>query len=59
MDLLRRMLAKDPNTRISAREALNHPAFETVLSKSPLIIRKAFDPNELINLQNITKEFFN
>ena len=53
------MLVKDPKTRISAKEALNHPAFETVLSKSPLIIRKAFDPNELINLQNITKEFFN
>jgi hypothetical protein len=50
------MLAKDPKDRISSQEALAHPAFETVLSKSPLIIRKAFNPNELINLQNITKE---
>ena len=56
MDLLQRMLAKDPNLRLSSAEALRHPAFETLMSKSPLIVRKAFDPNELLNHQSITRE---
>jgi len=56
MDLLQRMLEKNPEERLSSEEALNHPAFETLLSKSPLIIRKAFNPNELLNHQSITRE---
>ena len=59
MDLLQRMLAKDPSQRLSSEEALRHPAFETLLSKSPLIIRKTFDPNELLNHQSITREYCN
>lgn len=50
------MLTKDPKIRLSSAEALRHPAFETLLSKSPLIIRKAFDPNDLLNHQSITRE---
>ena len=56
MDLLQRMLEKDPDERLSSEEALAHPAFETLMSKSPLIIRKAFNPNELLNHQTITRE---
>ena len=56
MDLLQRMLAKEPQLRLSSTDALRHPAFETLLSKSPLIIRKTFDPNDLLNHQSITKE---
>lgn len=56
MDLLQKMLAKEPNQRLSSAEALAHPAFETLLSKSPLIMRKAFDPNDLLNHQSITRE---
>ena len=56
MDLLQHMLEKDPNERISSEEALAHPAFETLMSKSPLIIRKAFNAHELLNHQSITRE---
>ena len=56
MELLQAMLEKDPTERISSEDALNHPAFETLMSKSPLIIRKAFNPNELLNHQSITRE---
>jgi len=49
---------KDPAQRLSSSEALAHPAFETLLSKSPLIMRKAFDPNDLLNHQSITREYF-
>ena len=57
MDLLKRMLTKEPSERLSSADALRHPAFETLMSKSPLIIRKAFDPNDLLNHQSITKEY--
>ncbi len=56
MDLLQRMLNKNPSERLSSKEALNHPAFESVLSKSPLIVRKMFDPNELIKFKEMTEE---
>lgn len=36
MDLMKAMLQKDPRKRISSTEALMHPAFCNVLSKSPL-----------------------
>lgn len=56
MDLLQKMLKKYPGERLSSREALNHPAFDSVLSKSPLIVRKMFDPNELIKFKEMTEE---
>ena len=59
MDLLKKMLEKDPSHRISSSEALKHPAFEAVLSKSPLIIRKTFDANDILKHQNITKKSVN
>ena len=40
------MLNKDQKKRCTAKEALNHPCFERLLSKSPL-------------LQNNTKDNFN
>lgn len=36
MDLLKAMLDKNPKNRISSADALMHPAFCNVLSKSPL-----------------------
>jgi len=56
MDLLQKMLERDPEKRISSYNALDHPAFGAVLSKSPLIIRKTFDPKDLVKHQHITKE---
>ena len=50
------MLEKDPEERITSEGALAHTAFETLMSQSPLIIRKAFNPNELLNHQSITRE---
>lgn len=57
MDLLQRMLKKHPADRLTSKEALNHPAFDSVLSKSPLIVRKMFDPNELIKFKEMTEEW--
>lgn len=48
MSLLTAMLEKEPDKRISAREAIDHSAFTSVLSKSPLIPRHLFDPDALI-----------
>lgn len=59
MDLLKCMLEKDPHQRISSEAALSHPAFEILMSKSPLIMRKAFDPNDLLNHKSITRELAN
>lgn len=56
MDLLKQMLDKEPEKRLSSFDAMKHPAFDMVLSKSPLIIRKTFDANDLLKHQNITNE---
>ena len=53
LDLLKKMLLKDKNERISSKEALLHPAFKKVLSKSPLIIRKYFDAQDIIKNKKI------
>lgn len=45
--LLEAMLQKDPNIRISSKEALNHPCFHTMLSVSPLLTRP-FDAKSLM-----------
>ena len=43
------MLEKDPNKRVSSRDALNHEAFMIHLSKSPLI-SKPFPESEKLEL---------
>ena len=59
MDLLRKMLAPDPDNRITAIECLQHPSFNQVLSRSPLVIKKIFDPDALVQHTLITEEFPN
>lgn len=54
-DLLKKMLAADPNERISAHEALGHVCFEKMLSFSPLVQRTFFNAQELIEIEEITK----
>lgn len=48
MALLRGMLEKDPKNRLSAKECLSHPAFNSVLSKSPLVMRHLFNSDALL-----------
>ena len=48
MDLLKLMLERNPDKRISSSDALLHPAFESVLSKSPLIMRSLFNNEALL-----------
>lgn len=58
MDLLQIMLHKNPKKRISSADALMHPAFCNVLSKSPLHV-KPVDQLNVDNLKqhtNITEE---
>ena len=54
MDLLRKMLARNPEQRISSADALNHPAFTVVLSQVPPSIRSVFDNKELVQFTNLT-----
>lgn len=58
MDLLKAMLHKDPKKRISSADALIHPAFCNVLSKSPLHVKPIDQLNmdELKQHTNITEE---
>lgn len=57
MDLIRKMLARNPEQRISSADALNHPAFTIVLSQSPLSIRSVFDNKELVQFTNLTGQY--
>ena len=52
------MLQKNPKSRITSAEAVLHPAFCNVLSKSPLHIKPIGqnDVEDLQNHTNITKE---
>lgn len=59
MDLLLGMLDVDPFTRLSSRDALNHPAFDEILSRSPLIITKPVFNQELRLYQSIIKDHYN
>lgn len=59
MDLLKAMLEKDPKDRISAKEALAHDAFASVLSKSPLISKHFFNPDALIMHSKMVEQFTN
>ena len=60
MDLLKLMLEKEPDKRISSQDALSHPAFQNVLSKSPLINRGGtFDPSSLILATKMVMEWAN
>ena len=58
MDLLKSMLQKDPKKRISAKEALNHEAFNSILSKSPLIARGLFSTDLLVKQTELMKELY-
>lgn len=53
------MLKINPKDRISSKNALNHPAFDIILSKSPLIVRKLFNPDELLKFKRMTEELVN
>ena len=57
MDLLKAMLEKEPKNRISARDALSHPAFETVMSKSPLITRQLFNSDALLRHSKMVEQW--
>jgi len=57
MDLLKLMLEKEPDKRISSGNALDHPAFHSVLSKSPLIMKNMFNADALIKHQKLVEEF--
>ncbi len=56
MDLLKKMLERDPESRISSKESLTHPAFFSVLSKSPLISKTFFNADSLIQHGKLTEE---
>ena len=56
MNLLKLMLEKEPEKRISSKDALDHPAFHSVLSKSPLINRPQFNPENLLKHQKLVEE---
>lgn len=58
MELLKGMLQKDPKKRISSEDALMHPAFCNVLSKSPLHMKPVDQLNvdDLKQHTNITEE---
>jgi len=58
MDLLKLMLEKEPDKRISSRDALDHAAFHMVLSKSPLILRNPFNADNLLKHQKLVEELF-
>ena len=49
MNLLKRMLEYDPKARISASDALKHPAFSLIMSKSPLVCRTFHQNQELLD----------
>lgn len=53
MSLLKGMLEKDPRKRLSAEEALDHPAFTVHLSKSPLIKKNLGDDEKLQKWKNL------
>jgi len=59
MDLLRAMLEKEPEKRISSEAALKHPVFHSLMSKSPLIMKNTFNADSLIKHQNLIGEFPN
>lgn len=57
MDLLHQMLQKHPKNRPTSESALRHPAFSSVMSKSPLVVKNLFDPNEIIEYTLLTDEW--
>jgi len=59
MDLLKAMLEREPEKRISSEAALQHPAFHSLMSKSPLIMKHTFNADSLIKHQNAVGEWPN
>lgn len=49
------MLVKDPDARISAKDACKHIAFDKMFSKSPLVDRKRKDTGSLMKHDQLTK----
>lgn len=56
LDLLKKLLEKNKDQRISAEKALLHPVFKKILSKSPLIIQSYFDAQNIIQNKNIINQ---
>lgn len=52
--LLRGMLERDPQKRLSSQAALMHPAFTRGLSRSPLITKPASDVDRLLRFKQLT-----
>lgn len=50
------MCQKDPSNRLTSEEAILHPAFESVMSNSPLVYKTLFDADELVNFTKMTHE---
>jgi serine/threonine protein kinase len=55
-DLLIRMLDKNPETRVSAKDALKHPFFTEIEEARAPIEKKTFDHGELTNFQSIFRK---
>ena len=50
------MLEREPEKRISSEQALQHPAFHSLMSKSPLIMKHTFNADSLLKHQNAVGE---
>lgn len=57
MDLLKAMLEREPEKRITSEQALSHPAFHSIMSKSPLIMKNTFNADSLIKHQNMVEKW--
>ena len=57
-NLLMKMLEFDPKKRLSSISALCHPVFNSQMSKSPLVVKKIFNSEQLIRVTSLMEEFF-
>ena len=54
--MLKGLLEKEPEKRLSSQQAFNHAAFHSLLSKSPLISKNAFNADALIQHAKLTED---